>query len=893
MAPTLAATRLGQELRRLRRRNGMSQRALVRALGLSAHSNLVQYELGRRIPPGDIVAACERLLGDEAGSLRRLRSEALAERAAEPAPGENTPAMLPASVADFTGREAQLRELATGDGNSVVVTGTAGVGKTALAVRFGHQVAADYPDGQLYLDLRGHALTAPLSSRQALGLLLHALGVPSEEVPADTDRATGMYRSLLAGKRTLVVLDNAHKADQVRPLLPGTPNCLVVVTSRNRLGGLIARDGARRLVLDVLTPAEAETLLARIVGADRIEAEADAAADLARYCAYLPLALRIAAANLVDEPHRRIGDYVSALHRGDPLDALTVAGDEKGAVRVVFSPSYRRLPADARRLFRRVGLVPGPDLTAAAAAALISGGESTAVEVLNRLVVANLLTEPVPGRFTCHDLLRQYAADRALHDETDEERRSALDRLYGWYLTNARGAAQLLYPTSALLPMPDTEVFEDAAQALAWVEAERGNLYGAVQHAAAYGPHDLAWQLADALRGYFWLRLHTADWMATARAALAAAQAKGDRRAEAACRLSLADAYQSQGHNREALNQYAQVLTLTRESDWVEGQVATLNSLGRVYWQLDRLEEAADSLSQALDIDRAAGSVRGQATRLANIGAIYHEMGRLRPALDHFTEALAITERTGQQRGEAICLANIGMACHELGLLDTAFDHLDRALSLAREIGDSGNESHVLRVFAEAYSDTGRDTRALEFARAAVAVADEIDDRSYQLDALNTLAEVQLRLGNHEAAIGGYRHVLKLARENQNRYAEIVALVGLSGARQSLGEAREAVRLAKATGYRLLEGNARTAIAAAYRALGSPDHAARHARQALQIHRHTGQRIGEARTLLVLGHALHSTGATDAAAEAWQQAYELFTGIGAREADEVRTLLAG
>lgn len=902
MPSLAAATRLGQELRRLRRRNGMSQRALVRALGLSAHSNLVQYELGRRIPPGDIVAACERLLGDGSGSLSRLRSEALAERAetALREPDVAVPAMLPATVADFTGRDPQLRELTTTDASTVVITGSAGVGKTALAVRFGHQVADRFTDGRLYIDLRGHALTPPLPARQALGALLQALGVPSEQVPADVEQATGLYRSRIAGKRMLVVLDNAERAEQVRPLLPGAPGCLALVTSRDRLGGLIARDGARRLVLDVLTAAEAETLLTRIVGPERIAAEPDAAADLARYCAYLPLALRIAAANLVDEPHRRITDYLRALHTGDSLDALTVAGDEQGAVRVVFSPSYRRLPADARRLFRLVGLVPGPDVTAQAAAALLGDGdpdserdpERDAADVLRLLVTANLLTEPVPGRFTCHDLLRQYAADRAHHDETEATREAALDSLYGWYLWQVRGAARLLYPTSSLLPMPESGEFHDDTQALAWMEAERANLYAAVQHAAEHGPHATAWLLADAMRGYFWLRLYTADWKETAEAALAAAQAENEPRAEAASRLSLADAYQSQGRNQDALTQYAEVLVLARQAGWTKGQVATLNSLGRVYWQLDRLDEAVESLSQALDIDRDSGSVQGQATRLANIGAIYHEMGRLRQALDHFTQALAIAERTGQRRGEAICLANIGMACHELGWLDRAFDHLDRALPLAREIGDPGNEAHVLRVFAEAHADAGRDGRALRFAQDALAVADDIDDRSYLVDALNTLAGVHARRGDQVEATDGYQRALKLARETRSRYPEIIALIGLSGVRRSLGEAREAVRLARRTGYRMLEGDARSAAAAAYRELGQPDQALRYAQQALAVHRETGQRLGEARTLVTLGHVFRETGAEAAAVDAWRQAHDLFIEIGTREAGEVRGLLS-
>jgi tetratricopeptide (TPR) repeat protein/transcriptional regulator with XRE-family HTH domain len=914
--PLTAAVRLGRELRRLRLERGLSQRGLVRALGLSAHSNLVQYELGRRIPPGDIVTACERLLGDTAGSLRRLRAEALAELArtgpgqAQPAPAPpapagvergpvptGVPAMLPAAVADFTGRTAQLAQLAALAGaddapTTVVVTaiaGTAGVGKTALAVRFGHEIRGHFPDGQLYLDLRGYAPTPPLTPSQALAVLLHALGEPVEQVPADPERAAGRYRSLLAGKRMLIVLDNAHRADQVRPLLPGTSGCLVLVTSRDRLGGLVARDGARRLTLDVLSADEAEVLLGRILGRQRVTAEPEAVADLARRCAYLPLALRIAAANLADQPHRDIAGYVAELAADGPLAALTVPGDEQGAVRVAFSSSYTRMPAAARRLFRLLGLVPGPDVTVDAAAALAGVTRAEAAGLLTTLVSANLIAEPAAGRFTCHDLLRRYAGERARRDEGDHDRAAAVARLLDWYLHTTNAAGRLLYPGMSLLaaPEPRSGVFADDVAALGWLEAERANLLAAVQHTAVHGPHPAAWLLADALRGYFWLRLYTADWMATARAGLTAAEAAGARRAEAASRLSLADAYQSQARHRRALAQYTEVLALTRQEEWIEGQVATLNGLGRVYWQIDRLEEAVDHLSQALAIDRATGSVRGQAMRLANLGAMYHEMGRLSLAADHYEQALAITRETGQRRGEGICLANLGMTYHELGSLSVAFDHLGAALTLARETGDTGNEAHVLRILAEAHADAGRPDRALAFALEAVTVADNIDDRHYEVETCNTLAGVHERRGEHDKAIDGYRRALKLARDMRTRYPEIVALIGLSTAYryldrpdEALTAARQALALARRTGYHMLAGHALTALAEAYRALDRADQAVKHARRAVAVHRATGHRLGEARSLVALGHVLWGTGASDAAGSAWTKAEMLFTDIG-------------
>jgi tetratricopeptide (TPR) repeat protein/transcriptional regulator with XRE-family HTH domain len=895
MAPVTAAARLGRELRRLRQQRGLSQRALVRALGLSAHSNLVQYELGRRIPPGDIVAACARMLRDDSGILHRLHAEALAERAevaAERAPRPEpprirpAPAMLPAAVADFTGRAAQLAQLsALASGEALahregddtpqereatapaavvvaVIAGTAGIGKTALAVRFAHRAADRFPDGQLYVDLRGYDTVPPLAPGQALAVLLHALGTPAEQVPADAERAAGLYRSLLAGKRMLIVLDNAHRADHVRPLLPGTPGCLVLVTSRDRLSGLIARDGARRLLLDPMAPAEAEALLARMLGPGRVAAEPESAAELARRCAYLPLALRIAAANLVDDPHRGIAALAAELEADDPLGVLTVPGDERGAVRAAFASSYTRLPTPARRLFRLLGLVPGPDVTVEAAAALAAVPDATAADLLGRLATVHLLAEPAPGRFTCHDLLKRYAAERARHDERDEDRAAAVARLHDWYLHGTAAAGRLLYPGMSLLSLPAPTIrppgFDDGTRALAWLEAERANLLAAVAGAGAR-TEPLAWLLTDALRGYFWLRLYTVDWMAAARTALAAAATGSERRAQIAARLSLADAYQSQGRHREALRHYHRVLTLAQEDGWAEGEVVARNGLGRVYWQTDRLDRAVDHLSRALEIDRATGSVRGQAVRLANLGAMYHEMGRLRETVDHYLQALAIARETGQRRGEGICLANLGMTYHEMGRMDEAFRHLDAALALAREIGDPGNEAHVLRVLAEAHADAGRPDRALELARAAVAVADEIDDRHYQVEALNTLAGVRQQRGDTEEAAECCRLALKLAREAHSRYPEIVALIGLASAQRVLGrpddavaDARHALGLARGTGYRVLAGHALIELAEAHATLGRLRPAIQHARRALAVHRETGHHMGETRALAVL-----------------------------------------
>jgi DNA-binding SARP family transcriptional activator len=332
---------------------------------------------------------------------------------------------LPADVARFTGRGAHLRQLdrLLGDHGAAptapvitVIAGTAGVGKTALAVHWAHRLAARFADGQLYLDLRGHACGPPTRPVDALAQLLRAAGVAAAQVPAELAEAASMYRSLLADRRVLVVLDNAASPDQVRPLLPGSPTCLVVITSRNQLGGLIAKDGAQPLTLDVLGPDEAVALVGKIIGGHRTHAEPAAAAKLARLCAHLPLALCIAGANLASRPHQRIADFVAELAQGGRLAKLVVNGDEQTTIKGALDLSYQRLAAQERQLFRLLGLAPGDDVSAAAAATLAGITPEQAEPLLDRLAAAHLLEQRAPGRFAFHDLLRLYAADRLLAD---------------------------------------------------------------------------------------------------------------------------------------------------------------------------------------------------------------------------------------------------------------------------------------------------------------------------------------------------------------------------------------------------------------------------------------------------------------------------------------------
>jgi DNA-binding SARP family transcriptional activator len=428
---------------------------------LWARLMLAQYRCGRRAQALDAYQRARRELVDELGlepgpELRALQRAVLTGQAellvpahrgaaAVAAQARVVPAQLPADAAAFSGRQAELAQLDShwsGQGERrspavVVIAGTAGVGKTALAVHWAHRVRDRFPDGQLYVDLRGWAAGAPLRPIDALAGFLPALGVPAAEVPDQVEQAAALYRSLLAGRRMLVVLDNTRSPGQVRPLLPASPGCAVVLTSRDQLRGLIARDGAVRLDLDVLAPREARRLLTRLLGAERVDAEPEAEAELVRLCGYLPLALRIAAANLSGRPRTTVAAYAAELAGGDRLRALEAGEDTDAAVRVAFDRSYAALPAAARRLFRLLGLVPGAGIGPPAAAALAATDAAAAAALLDRLASAHLAGERAPNRYVLHGLLRRYAADRASAEDSPAEREAALGRLLDHYLHGA------------------------------------------------------------------------------------------------------------------------------------------------------------------------------------------------------------------------------------------------------------------------------------------------------------------------------------------------------------------------------------------------------------------------------------------------------------------------
>ncbi|MFI5909259.1 tetratricopeptide repeat protein [Dactylosporangium sp. NPDC051541] len=856
--------------------------------GLHARLALLLAAGGERAEALRVLADARSRLAEELGVEpgEELRSAQLQVLRAGPRPAMSVkatqvavPGQLLADVATFTGRVDALRSLddrlAGGGGGVVAIAGTAGIGKTALVMHWAHRVQERFPDGQLYVNLRGYAQGAPLEPIEVLARLLHALGTPLDEVPLEVEEAAGVYRTLLADRRILVVLDNARDAEQVRPLLPGGVGCLALVTSRDRLAGLVAREGAQLLVLDVLAAAEARALLGRIVGAQRLRAEDPAVVDdLVALCGALPLALRIAAANLVCDPHRTVREYVAELRGGDRLTALRIEGDRQTAVEAALDLSYAALPPPARRLFRLLGLVPGPDFTAAAAAAL-AGGEPVSVgAVLERLARAHLLEQYDRGRFAVHDLLRLYAHDRCAAQDGPDDRQAALGRLFDHYLAGLDAAARLLYPEKLRLPLPSglpepVPGFAEPAQALQWVEAERPNLVAAIRH----GPRPSTWLLADALRGYFHLSMHTIDWLTVATTGLAAAIDAGDGPAQAVSHLSIADAHWRRSRHDLAVEHFNRALTAARRTGWAQCEASILGNLGAVHWQQGNLRAAGDQIAAALELNRRTGWLAGQAVSLGNLGLVRMQAGQLERAAGHFAEALTLARRTGARSSEANILGNLGEVCQLLGRLDEAVEHLDLALARHRELGGRGNEAANLRTLAATHRDAGRLDRALELARAALEQAKGTDMLRLEIDALNVLGTVQDAQGHCAASVDSHRRALTMARETGEQLPEAEALIGIAAAQlhlghldQALADIMRAVTLTQRAGFHQHEGAALTGLAAVHLARGRPWWAVQVGERAAAVHEKTGYRAGAARTDALLRQARAATDEHAAAA---------------------------
>jgi tetratricopeptide (TPR) repeat protein len=688
---------------------------------------------------------------------------ALSESTGNPVRTWPPPRELPPDVYGFTGRSEELNQLdsllAEQTGTPAAVSGTAGVGKTALAVHWAHRVADRFPDGQLYVDLRGYDPEQPMPAADALAAFLRALGVEGADVPAAPAERAARYRSLVAGRRLLVILDNAGSLEQVAPLVPGTGSCFVVVTSRDSLPGLVVRHGARRLDLDLLAPEEAVDLLRGLVGS-RVDAEPGAAAELVRRCARLPLALRVAAEIAAARPTTPLTDLVAELadERGR-LDVFQAGSDDRSAVRAVFWWSYRRLPAPAARMFRLLGLHPGTDADAYAAAALADTDLRTAQQLVDSLVGAHLVQEPGPGRYRMHDLLRTYAVERA-DEEAEPDRRAALVRLIHHYLSVAALAMDVLYPAerarrpSIAAPTGPVPPLDSTEKALSWLDGERDNLVSVAAYAAGHGWAVQAGYFARVLSRHLEIGAHYGDAMALHDSALRAAQDVGDRFGQANAHLGL----------------------------------------GTICYWLGRYDEAAEHYQQSATMFREDRDPNGEIRALTNLGIIYAQWGYHDKALNQYRQALDGFRELGDRNGEAMAMGWVGYELGLLGRFEEAFEHLERALAMFRDIGDRMREAEVLYDLGEVHRLRGRYDEAFELIGRALEIGRETGDRYRQTDALNGLAEVLRATGRLDEALAHHGSALALARESGQRVEEARALDGIATILDATGHREEARR---------------------------------------------------------------------------------------------------
>ncbi|TDC34667.1 AfsR/SARP family transcriptional regulator [Kribbella albertanoniae] len=782
-----------------------------------------------------------------------------------PSPPAAHPAQLPAAPTTFVGRRRHLERLndllvdASITMALAVVSGTAGVGKTALTLYWAHQVKEQFPAGQLYVDLRGYGLSSRLRPIEAVAGFLSALGVSPERIPVELDHAAALYRSLVAGQRFLILLDNAYDAAQVRPLLPATPGCLVLVNGRGRLDGLVARDGGQLMTLDVLDAAEATALLTRVVGEVRVEAEPEAVVELVRLCARLPLALQITGANLIRRPQRRLADQVKELRTGE-LDALVIDDEGQSAVRAVFAQSYGALEPEARRMFSLLGLVPGPGFDAAAAAALAEVPLPLARTSLNRLVGSHLLDETEPDRFAFHELLRLYAREQAHLNHDTLERNLAHQRYIRWMFEMADAATRLLCPQLLRIPSDSRspERHQDPAAALAWLNTERLNLVAIATVPTSGDDRAMAWMVADALRGYFWLRRHRVDWLAVASAGLAAAEAEGDLQAQAAAEFSLGMAKLCLNEHAEAMEHQSRALQLCEAAEWEEGCANALGNLGVLHFEIGEIETGLELHEQALMLNRRTGSQRGEAVNRENLAQVHLAAGRLREAGRHLWRALVLHHQTDYASGST--LEQLGILfgrraehCHAVNALRRAFDQY-------RTIGNVNGQAMTLAALAVVRTQSGSADEGLEEAQRAYELVQETGDRVTEACVLIRLASVQMDLGRYAEAAENHSEALSLATQTGARMPQTEALLGLSDVHLALGEpiqsrsyAKQALLLADNIGYQGLYGQALAQIAAVHRDLGDGIESAKHARRAYAVGMETGDELLRRRALGLLG----------------------------------------
>ncbi|MGW7544404.1 tetratricopeptide repeat protein [Streptomyces sp. NPDC054770] len=738
------------------------------------------------LPPGPEL----RSAYEEVSSTTAVR-----ERRAPQPPAPPVPAQLPMDIRPFTGRDAQLGDLtralvpgAGPDGATAAVvsavSGTAGVGKTALAVHWAHRSRGAFPDGQLYVDLRGYDPQKPVSAAQALTGFLTALGVPRQEIPLRLEDRAARYRTALDGRRLLVLLDNAASAAQVRHLLPGSPDCRTLITSRDSLGALVSVNGAHRVLLDALSRTDSLALLRALIG-ERIDAERSVALDLADQCARLPLALRVAAELVLSRPAEPLSRLVAELHDHQRrLDLLDSGDDPRAAVRAVFSWSYARLAELPARLFRLLGLHPGPDTDAHAAAAL--AGESVAAvrRALDLLARAHLLNRTAAGRYGMHDLLRVYAAELAARHDPAVEREAALTRLLDHCLAASAAAMDVLYPAERHLrpaverPGTGLPPLRTAEEARAWLAAAQPTLVALCSRTEEPGPSGHTVRIATTLHRHYERSGHYTDALTVHTYALRAARSVGDARGEADVLVCLGAVHRRLGDYDSAQQLHDTALVLCRRIGYAAGEARHLTNVGVLHELRGRYREAAEQHERAVVLFRSVGDAHGEADVLNNLGIVLELLEDFEASVERYERALELYRAVHHPLGEASALGNLGILVARLGDHAAAARHFERALTLFRRLANAAGTGHALSNLGNALSGLGRHEEAAGHQREALDLFRRIGERYGETGALNGLGEALHGLGRAAEALEAHAEALEVAREIDEQEEQARAHVG-------------------------------------------------------------------------------------------------------------------
>ena len=761
------------------------------------------------------------------------------------------PGLLPRDVPGFTGREGELARLERlAGGGSIVVTaigGTAGVGKTALAVHAAHWLLSRFPDGHLYADLRGYTEgRAAAEPGEVLEMFLRRLGVAADAVPAGVEERSGLLRELLADRRVLMVLDNAATEEQVRALLPGVGGSLVLITSRSALAGL---ELDAQIDLDVLRATEAVDLLAKIIGPERAAAEPQALAQVAQWCGCLPLALRIAGQLLTAHPAWQVARLAVMLAgERDRLDRLS-AGDRQ--VRAAFLVSYRQLPEPDARLFRLLGLHPGPDIDTYAAAALAGIEPEEAEPILDRLALAHLITEDSVGWFGMHDLLRLFARQMCQDHDDQATLDAAVARLVGHFTTLAEFLGGCLHPERgpAIAEAAATagESVPSPRQALDAFEAYRPNMIAVLSLAAEHGRNDEVGRIGISLYETLNMLNHLDDLLTVALAALTAAQMAEDKAAEGRALTNLGTAYQELRRFDEAIPCYQGALAICRDNGDRHTESIALTCLGNTYQQLRQFEEAVTYQQEALVICRETEDRHGEGMALGSLGHTYDRLERFEEAVTCYEGALGIFRETGDWHREVMALTHLGDAYDGLGRFEEAVTCYQDGLAICRETGDRHSEGFALNNLGDTFRKLQRFEEALTCQQDALAILRETGDQHSEGVALSNLGDTFQSLRRFEEAVICYQDALAILRETGDQQMEGATFSDLGDTFRKLQRFEEALTcqqkalaIFRKTGDRHAEGIVLGALSLIYQNLGRSAEAAVSRQDAVAALQETG-----------------------------------------------------